>query len=251
MTALASSWLPRGAIMPDRLEPQLATLAARWGEHWLTSGEASIASLCQDDWPGLQSTRWRALGCAAITLTPAAECAMASAMLGRPVVQQTLQPNDRALVERLADSCADDLLRRIASAVGDDPAEPVQTAPPELSGCSWWQLSLSRSRHLFRLALCEQSAVRLVKSALGLPRSRPVPGIRAALAGQALNLTLDLGRCAITLAELEDLGPGDLLILDRSTEAALDLLIDGQQSTLSGHLETNDGAASLILAPRK
>jgi len=82
-------------------------------------------------------------------------------------------------------------------------------------------------------------------------------GVRSCLRGESpqvvskIEVTVDFGRCAIPLPELQGLGEGDVLVLDRSATGAVDLLIEGSASPLKGLLESIDGQTLVRLASSK
>jgi len=252
MTAIARAWLPPGAVEQDVLALPLGRIVGSWSENWFAKGEASIAPLYQDDWPDAESTGWRSLEGASIALSAAGRWAVASALLGRSIAPHALQANDRLLIDRLTNECADDLVRRIMHVVSaDGSAQRVRAMPIDLEDCSWWQVSLSGSRPLFRLATSRDAAVGLAKSQLPPPRLRPAERLTSGLACQDMNVSLDLGRCKINLAELESLGLGDVLMVGRSTEAPLELLLNETRSRLFAHVRTTEGGASLVIASKE
>jgi len=251
MSTTVRSWLPSTAIQPEALGLPLGGVVQSWGEHWFVNEEASLVALYQDDWPAAETTGWRTLDGASIALTAAGRCAVASGMLGRSIAPHALQPNDRVLVDRLASECADDLVRRIARvASGAAPADRIRAMPLDPEDCSWWQVSLSGSRPLFRLATNRETAVGLARSLLPPARRAAVGSVRSALANQPVSVSVALGRCKMNLAELESLAPGDVLVADRSTEAPLELLLNDAKSGLFAHIRTAEQQASLVIASK-
>jgi len=251
MSRIAKPWLPNEAIEPEALAVPLGRIVRGWSEHWFANAGTSIAPLYQDDWPSSDATGWRTLEGASIALTAACRCAVASAMLARSILANALQVNDRKLVDRLANECADDLVRRIVPGGSGGSSERVRGLPIDLDGCSWWQVSVSGARSLFCLAISPETAVWLAKSQLPPPKTNRMGTLRAALGGQQLSVSLDLGRCPIRLAELDSLAAGDVLVMDRSTEDPLELLLNGSRSPIRARIGNTEGRASLVIASKE
>lgn len=67
-----------------------------------------------------------------------------------------------------------------------------------------------------------------------LPKAAPAQPLATAvdaLAPLKIELSATLGRCAITVAELRTLAPGDVLLFDRPLDAHLPLMVNGTRAT--------------------
>ena len=56
-----------------------------------------------------------------------------------------------------------------------------------------------------------------------------------------------LGSVELSLSELTALAPGDVVVLDRTLEAPVDLVIDALDVTCRGHLGQRDGRHALLI----
>lgn len=243
------AWLPADALSPERVQPLLARMVADWSSHWFAKAEASIGPSFQDDWPARSAEAgWRSIpGAAALALTPMAESSMAGAMLGANVPQNSMQGGDRLIVAHLAASSADDLLKRLGKiAFGAVPQ--IDQSSGELEGCTWWDISMGARKGALKLALHNDAALQMVKRQLSKAPAPRLDMLAKGVARHEIQIAADLGRCELSLAELEELAIGDVLVLDRAPAEPVPLLIDGAHSSLRGSLETKDERPVLILA---
>jgi flagellar motor switch/type III secretory pathway protein FliN len=244
-------WLPADALSPTRLQPLLARVIGDWGRHWFAKAEARIAPAFQDDWPGRSTEAgWRfSPGVASLALTPIAESATASAMLGANVPQAALQSGDRLVVNHLASTCADDLLTRLGkTALGATAVLTIDQTSLDFEGCTWWDISLGARKAGLKLAFHADAALQMVKRQLPRTATKRLGTLANGVAKQEIRIAANLGRSSLSLAELEGLAVGDVLILDRVPAEPVPLLIDGAMAPLHGLLETQDERPVLILA---
>ncbi|HKC03555.1 MAG TPA: FliM/FliN family flagellar motor C-terminal domain-containing protein [Sphingomicrobium sp.] len=243
-------WLPSDAIQPAALAPVLSRILRDWSKHWFVTDEASAGAAFQDDWPAAQaSTNWRSAGsCASIALNPTVQAAVGSAMLGCAIPHSPVQPRDREIIDCLATVCIDDLLKRVAQLSGEGDADVgPRSEPIDLDACNWWDVSFRSGKRAFKLALSSIAQIRIVKRELPAAPKPELKAVARGLGKQQIGLTADVGRSAIKLAELKDLGVGDIVLLDRLSTEPVDLLIDGFASPLGGMLESIDGQTCILL----
>ena len=247
----ATAWLPPSAVSSDRLEPVINHLLAEWAEHWFTGTSATAIVAFGDDGPlGSSEGVFRSfLPVASIACTRNVKALIAGAMLGVNVAHTLLQSGDWEVVEHLAMSCIDDLLRRVARLAQDAGSDvELGDARAELCDCQWWDISLGPRRGALKLAISASASVAIVKRRLPAAAQPKLGKLREGLGGHTIDLAADLGRCAVSLAELQDLNVGDTLVLDRSASEPVDLTVNGARSPLSASLETDEDQAILILA---
>jgi flagellar motor switch/type III secretory pathway protein FliN len=252
MTSAPKAWLPADARSRERIQPLLERALEEWSDHWFASGRASLDPAFQDDWPGRSGDAdWRCCpDVASLALTPAAEAAIAGTMLGSNVPLASMQSEDRTVVHHLARACAEDLLLRLArltrGAGGETPAEADSA---NFDACSWWDVSVGARKGVLKLALSEEAEVQMVKRQLPSPAKIALESTTRGLARQQVEIEADLGRCEVSLAELEDLAVGDVLVLDTSSADPLALLIGKERSPLRASLEAREEGPFLILSP--
>lgn len=245
------AWLPPDALSSERVRPLLAGIIKDWSGHWFARAEASAASFYQDDWPRRSADAgWRSCsGVASLSLTPLGEVAIAGAMLAANVPQGSIGPSDRQVIEHLAIACADDLLKRIGRiALGPSAVPPIEGSPIDLEDCTWWDVSLGARKGVLKLALVGDAALQMIKRQLPKAPTTLIDPVAKGLAKQRVEVAADLGRSRLSLAELEDLAIGDVLVLDRLAAQPVPLLIEGAPSPLRASLESEGERPLLILA---
>lgn len=251
MMSNATPWLPPEALAPERLEPALDQLLQEWSGQWLVSLRARAAPAVQDHCPKTGNEwGWRSsLPHVSIAWTPGGPASVAGAMLGTNVPPGELQGSDRRIIESLGNACVDDLLQRVAKLVsGSGKTSQIVQQKIDLDACSWWEISLGTGKPAFKLALSELGKTRIIKRALPSAERLKLGSLSAALARQEVKIAAGLGRCSLTLAELQGLEIGDVLVLDRSPDRPVELLINGSSSPFCASLDVSGSAAELIIA---
>ena len=247
----ARAWLPPEAISSDRLEPIIKDLIGKWSDHWFAAVSASATAAFQDDWPhGGSEAVWRScLPVVSIACAPNAKNLIAGAMLDVNVPPATIQAGDRELIEHLATEAIDDLLKRVGElALEIRPETGVSDSCIDLNDCHWWEISLAPRRAVLKLAIAAPAIVSIIKSKLVAPMAPKLGKLGDGLGEQRVGLAANVGRCSISLAELQDLSTGDVLILDRSASEPVELTVNGAESPLKASLETSGGQAVLVFA---
>jgi len=243
-------WLPDDAIDPARFAPSLDAILAEWSRNWFTSEVATASATFQDDWPSAGAMMpWRSVvDVAAVVLTPNVQTAIASAMLGCTVPLGAIQPNDRSVLQSLSATAIDDLLQRLGAAANgeDDRSNPVGE-PTDLPDSQTWDVSFRSGKCAFKLALARDAQIAIVKQCLPRPAVPKLTKIHAGLSEQTIHLVADLGRSSLALSDFEDLGVGDVLVLDRTAKDRVNLLIDGSASPFGGRVERVDGQTRILL----
>jgi len=251
-SAAPKAWLPPDAHARERVQPLLERALEEWSEHWFACGGASLDPAFQDDWPGRSADAgWQSCPeVASLALTPAAEAAIAGSMIGTNVPLGSMQSEDRNLVHHLARACADDLLDRLGRlALGANAEPPCEGVPVNFDACSWWDVSVGARKGILKLALSEEAEVQMIKRRLPSPSKITLGSATRGLARQQVEIEADLGRCGVSLAELEGLAIGDVLVLDTSPADPLALLIGSERSPLRASLEVREDGPLLILSP--
>lgn len=247
------TWLPESALEQCSPEPLLLRVLRQWGGHWLVDGEPGVAPIYYDNCPlPSASVKWRSSDIASIAYRDGSLWALASAMLGCSIVPVSLQPSDRKILELLTGTAIDDLLHRLTELVSPTAkASAPSSSPVELDGCAWWEVSLAPGKLLFKLAITSDLLVQLIKRELPVADKIALGSIAEGLAGQNVALSAELGRCDISLADLKGLGVGDVLVLDRLTEAPVDVIVNDRSAPFRASLDERDGYATLTIAPKE
>ena len=250
MSIEPKAWLPSDALARDRLEPIVNRVLSEWSEHWFARARASAAPAFQDDWPRANTEAgWRScLPVASILCTPSAQGLIAGAMLGVNVPQGMLQPSDRDIVEQLATTSLDDLLRRVSRLATGTSGSEIDERSIDVEDCSWWDVSLGARKGVFKLAILASAMIEIAKRDLPRATTPALGRLADGLKNQRIEIAADLGRCRVSLAELQEMSVGDVLVLDSSSAEPLDLTINGSRLPLRASLEAGEDATVLVLA---
>ncbi len=97
-----------------------------------------------------------------------------------------------------------------------------------------WDIGFKRSGTSLVLAIHRSAMVRWRKRLMAMAEPPRLVSIATALQSQPVEIGVDLGRGTITLAELEQLAIGDVILLDRSAQGPVTARVAGQPTGLSG-----------------
>lgn len=226
-------WLPASVDL-GKAQAAIADLMAGWSRHWFAGNEdfpagmfASTADLGRE----LRGIEWRsggtgsAIGVAAGGVIMLGACAMGvAARIGDRTSA------DLEILRQLGEECFQDLCRRagelFALRTGTQ-WEAATQGPAQDDMVYRAEISDRGDRTVLAVALTSCQLARLVKSLLPAPpEPPPLASAPVALAASQIRLSALLGGCQVTLAEIEALAPGDVLVLDRDVGETLPLAIE-------------------------
>lgn len=229
----ARTWLPPGADA-GKAEAAFANLLADWSGHWFAeSKDARARGLTRMEEAGreLRSIAWhRCDAGAAVGVGAGGAIALGARAMDVAAGLGDRTPTDLLLLRQLGDACLQDLRQRVLALLGlpggTQWAESAQV--PAAEDMVYRAELTGRSEPVpVAIAVTPARLARLIKSCLPAPPSHTaLASPEAALAGTKLGLSAMLGACEVTLAEIEALAPGDVLVLDRHIDQTLPLAIE-------------------------
>ena len=227
MSDSARPWLPEEAFSGPLAVAPLAALLDDWAAQWFTAGRATLPYRWMRQerglLPGFAAHSVDAQTGFELALTPRGEGAFAAALLGQHAEHTPVHSaGDAALLRHVAQTARDDLARRVAEWIA-----PAVTMAAGRTG-RIYRLPITLDDDTEIATLCVAEPVLIAAARLRRPPSRArsrVQPWRDALGTQNVTLSPVIGRSRITLAELEKLGPGDVIPLDTPVIALLDLAI--------------------------
>lgn len=250
MSTTARAWLPPGAIDLVALEAALAAECESWSATWFgerrgfallapfsraTDGEPDcvIETLDRED----LALRW----------TSRIQTRIAASMLGVALDDARLTRDDRALAEALAARPLAELRAFVARSFGFDDVHggwrKRDDAPPVEATYSF-AIGRRGEPPLVAVVVGEALLVAMRKRRIAKPASAPpVEPLGEALALTSIALGGELGCCRLTLAQLDALTPGDVLVLERPLDAPLPIVVDGKAGKAGAVSLSLDGAA--------
>jgi hypothetical protein len=235
----AQTWLPPGAGTAAA-EAAVAAMVGRWSVDWFAGhialrGAAFVSA--RDSVRPLRNMFWQRCGPgAALGVTAGGTEALGARALD--VVPEVAErtPADLKMLRALGGKCIEDLQQKTAVLLGLD-GEWRETG--EAPAAAWQVLRLElhddRDGAAVALALAPGELVRLIRASLpAAPALPPLANPARALAPVSLHVSALLRGCRLTLAEVEALVPGDVVVLDARTDQLLPLAIDHAPSETAG-----------------
>jgi len=228
------AWLPDSALGAAGVDQALADVARQWSTKWLARKSVRpLGTLAATRMSLADSSRLLVLDDdVAIAISAAASDRLAMLMLGESTLPATLADADRRVLDSLIDAALQDLCRRTAEALGFSPEARWEEAGAgqdlSVDRPRTCQLGVDTGTPLLHFAVATDVLIARAKARAGRSPIRDrVKPIAAGLAAQQVDISASLGRCALTLADLAGLGIGDVLVLDRTTDAPLALSVNG------------------------
>lgn len=230
---VAHPWLPAGAGASAQVRSALNELVSGWSRAWFPKANVRVRgemtriaeptrvlnrAVCHSSGEGL-----------AILLASKTEMRLGIATLDIAALSAHTSA-DEELLRHVGSSCLEDLKKRAVTALGI--ASPQWSEHPNghTATTPTYRLAVAEDADAPLLHL-ELSAARLaafVKRLLPAPpRKSPLEPAAAAMARVRLKLSALAGGCDITVSELRDLAPGDVLILDRAVNESMPIAING------------------------
>jgi flagellar motor switch/type III secretory pathway protein FliN len=229
----ARTWLPAGAS-PDKAEAALTRMLTLWSDHWFAGGEeprtgrfGRVDEVGRD----LRNIAWHRCDTgAAVGIGAGCTVALGARAMGVASDIGDRTAADLALLRQLGEECLQDLRKRVRTLLDLESGVQWRETPqgPALDD-RVVRSELGSRGDAVQLAITMTSwqLARLIRSCLpAAPQLPPLATAQAALAGTELCLSAMLGGCELTLAEIEALAPGDVLVLDHEVGQALPLAIE-------------------------
>lgn len=249
----ALPWLPKDALEPACFEQALSAMVAEWSACWFTKVRATCRiRLRAVSALGAEQSQWRSamFGCSA-GVDEAARIALVEAMLDRSISIGRVAEFDRPLFMDLSNRCLDDLLGRLGWLI-DREREPVIEDGGIDESTMVWDIGLKKANAAISLAIGSGAQVRWRKSLTSTATALAIEPLEKGLVRQQVEVGLCLGRGQLTLGEVESLVAGDVVMLDRETDAALQLTVADCPVPIMGRLvHTPEGASISITETRK
>lgn len=234
-------WLPKSTLQGERAVRPFAAAVADWAGAWFAARGWRAAATFQPAGDGGNWTVLRDDPLYSVVGQPKVTLDLAFAILSqRP--RQELTPSDQQLLRRLAAAALDDLHKRIAALY---PAGLRQSAG--LGARERLRLAIGPDHQpqlgvevdLGGLTALVRGGFRAVR-----PRGELIPA-RTAVAQQPVRVEAHLGSAALSIAQIETLEIGDIVVLDRPLTAPARLSINNRFGTMPFAL--SDDGQNIIL----
>ncbi|MFI4973102.1 MAG: FliM/FliN family flagellar motor switch protein [Caulobacterales bacterium] len=258
MTADVREWLPLGAAAHEAVRAKLEATITEWSDAWFAARRVGLASLTPTTGGArakADGTVWRvhrhsiAVAASRTTSSRLVEWAL-DARLDQPV----LTARDRDLIALFERRVIQDLVRRLEGLLALDADvrdQPIDVADPlGCDGGAMLLLAAEDGTRLMSIAVPTAALLSLLRSVI-VPGGRPRARLQDRLGAlKPVNVTLEarLGEARLSLAELRELAPGDILVLDAEVSAGADVgLVASDQVFARAGLTEVDGYIGLTL----
>lgn len=246
------SWLPAEAIQRGVRDVPLRACVREWASSWFAAAQADVTGDPAAAQPGKgRGVSWQLADGVTLALAEDADARLAALMFGAPDDPGSLTAADRTALDAAAEACVTDLRSRLVSSLrlGGTSAWRRGTAEAETPAIWWaWRVTDSRGGALLEIALSEDLIVRRVRTALArAPALSGLSSLAVALSDQAVTVSALVGRSKLTTTELAGLSCGDVLVLDRDLDAAIDIAVEHRPKPLLCTVDRHDDRLQLTI----
>jgi flagellar motor switch/type III secretory pathway protein FliN len=241
VTIAARDWLPTEAFSESAVKAALAGPVERWSKRWFAKGAAGVGTVhpAEIAEPSAQSRIVTGM-LAQAELTGRGKRVLLEAALDVELAGQTLSEGDHAVLEAFAGAALQDLV----SVLDETFRSAADDAGPRLRIA----LTLGGS-DLLAVTVPRYAIVPALRARLGAARNTKdvLKSRLGALASTNVTAEAVLGLAELSFADLNNLGVGDVVILDRALQDPVDLRLSGGQRIGRGKLSRNGGRVAIQL----
>lgn len=236
-------WLPDTAFLGQDTISPLVEAVLRWGKQWLATGELVQNGGCHMIPTPLPEARLQVSDGCAVLCSAESRLDLASLLLSCEVNTRRLRaPCDQAVIGQLVDEA----LVSLVAALREIPvaARTYADAP-----CYSIDIGIDPAKPIFAI-VCSRSHLIALAQAQAPPRRAGLPAqpLATAIQDQTVSMGARLGHCQLSLAEVEALDVGDIIVLDQVGSNPVDLLIGNGHATQGGaRVSTTARNLTLIL----
>ena len=255
MTGRVRDWLPHGVVTHDVVRQTLEQAITQWGDRWFADVYASVTDMKSAyEAPGIENDDggWRVYRSAvAIRTRRQALARIVDRALDIGTEGLNLTEADRYMLGELERNILENLAEEVEQAFGvPSERKPAPERPRDaLSDGGGLLVSLTdpSGREVLTLAVPIDVTLPRIKAQLGTPapRSEALQPLTRALSSVNVAIEAVVGRVELNLTELNDLAVGDVLVLDRALDQAVDIAAAGSQQIFAKAVLTHvdDGIA--------
>ena len=234
MTAEVRSWLPASTLGLDTVGPALAPMLDAWTDAWFRQARAELVECQQTDRTPAQQAAAQRISLESsscfIDLSARAKRCVLEAVLGIDLAEVTLAEADHRLLDSFAADIGEDLLKRI------DPA------PLPAKG-TLVRLELKLNHEALLILHCPNCVlISAIKAQARHPNDKPMTLERRwnAVGSASITAAALAGRAQLSIDELDGLGVGDVVILDRRADDPIDLVLASSGEVIAHGKISND-----------
>lgn len=257
MSRTVRHWLPLNVVEREVVRAKLDETVARWSTNWFSKTQASVSGLeprrslprASDDSAWLVYPSGIAIHCPTRSAMRLSDWAL-DIKLG--LLNPT--PTDREVLDGFSRALLDDLAQTIALSLGCDGADvdAIDDTSELFGGLGGAVVEIDDDNggSLLWAAVPLQSVLPLCRSSLAQaaePQGR-LGTLVEGIGPLPLSFEATLGSAHLTLSELRNLAPGDVLVLDTLLGAPVELILSGGGKLVArGELTEIDHEVALVL----
>jgi hypothetical protein len=249
-------WLPANAAENDRVREALDEIVVRWARSWFSHavlGVTGLASFAHSAPQVDADAGWR-IGTSgfAVSASSRARARLSEWALNVRLSEHSLSNVDQQLLERFEDKMLEDLLSQLYSALGSTLLDRGSDLSSGGLGGVIAKVSELGGGGLLTIAAPLAAVLALCCAPSG-ERSRGGRLVKLADSVAPLPMTLEalLGEAEVSLAELQGLAAGDVLVLGAAlSDPGSIRLVNAGATVARAKLTEIDGAFALVLQPR-
>lgn len=257
MRSAPREWLPLEIAGHASLRATMSGVAQAWSEHWFAHRRAIVGvidAVAGGALVGDSSRSWRRHGAVLAINTPVGGARLAGWLLDADWDPLLTGLAEQLILETLETAVLGDLCERVRKALGlTDSAsgEPQTTLDPlGPDGGAVAELKEAGGGLALRIAipLAALAAARKSDMPARTPRTRPVETRLAALGQTMIEAQAGLGSVELSLEDLQNLAPGDVLVLNTRLDGLALLTVEGTARPLAqGRVSNTEGRLCLTL----
>ena len=246
------SWLPAEAIQRGVRDVALRTCVREWASSWFAVEQADLTGdpVASPQPSKGRGASWHLADGVALALAEDADTRVAALMFGTPDDVTSLTVADRVALDTAAETCITDLRARLVSALrlGSGATWRAGAQAPDASADWWtWRVTDRRGGTLLEIALSEDLIIKRIRAALAPVAARSLSSLAAALSDQQVTVSALVGRSRLTTTELAGLSCGDVLVLDRDIDAAIEVAVEHRPKPLRCTVDSHGDRLQLTI----
>jgi Type III flagellar switch regulator (C-ring) FliN C-term len=257
VTGECFDWLPLSALEDARIAETLGSAVELWRARWFVHGQycASKPTLRRRGYRTVgRKAGWVTFGNAVAIAWPDDEgVGLAKHAMNAPKARTDLQPADKSLLQKYAELIALDLVTSVGAALKIPHASETHmaSAPDPFLNTDGIEIELERHDAMppVRIAIPAFALVPIRKSYVrspSIPPLKPV-SITSVFAAESLAFSTALGCAKMSIADIQALGIGDVIVLDTRLDESVSLLTQRSGRTIGfARVSQKDGRVRLV-----
>jgi flagellar motor switch/type III secretory pathway protein FliN len=238
MELSARNWLPEGAFSDVAVAAALSGPLKLWSGRWFADAEVRAGPMIRAG-VGAPQTFSLPGSSADVEMTGRGKRALLEAALAIDLSTKSLSEADHTILDALARRIAEDLIAVLGGGLETGSGESARVqAEITLDG-----------REIVTVNLPREAMVTAIKKHLGAarPSATPLGGRLAALGATRVVLEGVLGKAELALSDVQELGVGDVVILDRALSDSVELCLAQGATMARGRLGRSGGRMTIQL----